>query len=249
MHARPTSRRESPDAHTSTEGTREVPAAPQTDRQLVGTFRLELPVERWTWSDEVYLMHGFAPGDVVPSTDLVVSHKHPEDSAHLAGLLREAAEGPTPFSCVYRMRDARGANRVLGIVGSGRRDSADGGTTTLEGYVVDLTDSYREAVQREATASILASSLSRSTIEQAKGIVMAALGVSGDEAFAVLRRFSNDSNTPLREVADHLVSGFLTTPSVPLLDDVRKHLARVDPGRELATPGDDPGPRPRLGHL
>lgn len=246
MHARPTSRRESPDAPPSTEGPVEapaVPAAPETDRQLAGTFRLELPAERWTWSDEVYLMHGFDPGDVVPSTDLIVSHKHPEDSAHLVGLLREAAAGPTPFSCVYRMLDARGSNRVLGIVGSGRRDGGtdeDGGTTTtLEGYFVDLTDSYREAVQREATASILASSLSRSTIEQAKGIVMAALGVSGDEAFAVLRRFSNDSNTPLREVADHLVSGFLTTPSVPLLDDVRKHLARVDPRRELATPEGD----------
>lgn len=237
MHARPTSRRESPDAPPSTEGPVEVPAAPETDRQLAGTFRLELPAERWTWSDEVYLMHGFDPGDVVPSTDLIVSHKHPEDSAHLVGLLREAAAGPTPFSCVYRMLDARGSNRVLGIVGGGRRD---GGTaTTLEGYFVDHTDSYREAVQREATASILASSLSRSTIEQAKGIVMAALGVSGDEAFAVLRRFSNDSNTPLREVADHLVSGFLTTPSVPLLDDVRKHLARVDPRRELATPEGD----------
>ena len=240
MHARPTSRRESPDAPPTTEGTRD---APETDRQLVGTFRLELPAERWTWSDEVYLMHGFAPGVVVPSTDLIVSHKHPDDSAHLAGLLRDAGAGPTPFSCVYRMLDARGSNRVLGIVGSGRReggtDEGGHGTTTLEGYFVDLTDSYREAVQREATASILASSLSRSTIEQAKGIVMAALGVSGDEAFAVLRRFSNDSNTPLREVAEHLVSGFLTTPSVPLLDDVRKHLARVDPRRELATPEGD----------
>ena len=239
MHARPTSRRESPDAPPSTEGTPAAPGAPETDRQLVGTFRLELPAERWTWSDEVYLMHGFDPGDVVPSTDLIVSHKHPDDSAHLVGLLRDAGSDPTPFSRVYRMLDARGSSRVLGIVGSGRHGDG-GGATILEGYFVDLTDSYREAVQREATASILASSLSRSTIEQAKGIVMAALGISGDEAFAVLRRFSNDSNTPLREVADHLVSGFLTTPSVPLLDDVRKHLARVDPRRELATPADDP---------
>lgn len=134
------------------------------------------------------------------------------------------------------MRDASGQSRVLAVVGGGA-PGLRGTPAPVEGYFVDLTESHREAVDREATASIIASSLSRATIEQAKGIVMAALGVSGDESFAVLRRFSNDTNTPVRDVAEHLVDKFRTAPSVPLLLDVRKHLAQVDPQRAPA--GDD----------
>lgn len=237
MHARPTSRRESPDAPPDDavlSDATPTTAAPQgsqsPESQLVGTFRLELPAELWTWSDEVFLMHGFAPGDVVPSTDVLVSHQHPDDRLDLAETLRGAATTTAPFGCVYRMRDAAGRSRVLGIVG-GSAPGPHGTSAQLDGYVLDLTESHREAVDREATASIIASSLSRATIEQAKGIVMAALGVSGDESFAVLRRFSNDTNTPLRDVAEHLVDRFRTSPSVPLLQDVRKHLAQVDPQR------------------
>lgn len=238
MHARPTSsRRESPDATPKPPGDGASTRSPETDRELVGSFRLELPAERWTWSDEVYLMHGFDPGDVVPSTDLLVSHQHPEDSQRLTEVLRDAENGTAPIACVYRMLDARGESRVLGIVGS--RHEGDGSPSTLEGYFVDLTHSHRKAVDREATAAIVASSLSRSTIEQAKGIVMAALGVDDERALGVLRRFSNDSNTPLREVAQHLVAGLRTEPSDRLLDDVRKHLARVDPERPLAIPSDE----------
>lgn len=238
MHARPTSRRESPDAppddtvlSDATTRTATSQRSQVLESQRVGTFLLDLPDERWTWSDEVFLMHGFAPGDVVPSTDVLVSHQHPDDHQDLAETVRAAAAASAPFGCVYRMRDASGGSRVLGIVGSSAPGPV-GAPARLHGYFVDLTESHREAVDREATASIIASSLSRATIEQAKGIVMAALGVSGDESFAVLRRFSNDTNTPLRDVAEHLVDRFRTSPSVPLLHDVRMHLAQVDPQRE-----------------
>jgi AmiR/NasT family two-component response regulator len=46
---------------------------------------------------------------------------------------------------------------------------------------------------------------SRATIEQAKGILMERLEVTGDVAFAVLSRASQESNVKLRDVADHLV--------------------------------------------
>lgn len=240
MHARPTSTHGSPDA-TSTETTAPaVPAATAGSRghRLVGLFRRELDTDRWTWSDEVYRMHGFAPGEVVPSTGLVLSHRHPDDRSDLEGALAGAAEDGGAFSCVYRILDACGTAKVLGIVG-GRGLDGEAPGVAVEGYFVDLTESHREAVDREATAAIEASSLSRSTIEQAKGVMMAALGVSENQAFAVLRRFSNDSNVPVREVADHLVSGFQSEPSPTLLADVRTRLAVIDPGVR----GDATGPR------
>lgn len=47
---------------------------------------------------------------------------------------------------------------------------------------------------------------SRAAIEQAKGMLMLRYGVDADRAFAVLRRWSQDSNTKLRTIADALVN-------------------------------------------
>jgi hypothetical protein len=50
-------------------------------------------------------------------------------------------------------------------------------------------------------------------IEQAKGMLMQDFGISADEAFAVLRRLSQDSNTKLRSVAERLVTELKGTVS------------------------------------
>ena len=41
--------------------------------QLVGWFRFHFADERWEWSDEVQLLHGYQPGTVTPTTELVLS--------------------------------------------------------------------------------------------------------------------------------------------------------------------------------
>jgi hypothetical protein len=49
----------------------------------VGAFRFWFVGQRWEWSDEVARMHGYEPGAVVPTTKLLLSHKHPDDRAHV----------------------------------------------------------------------------------------------------------------------------------------------------------------------
>lgn len=55
---------------------------------------------------------------------------------------------------------------------------------------------------------------SRTAIGQAQGIVMERFGVDADQAFAVLRRYSQDGNVKLAEVAHRLVTT-MTLPSSP----------------------------------
>ena len=57
---------------------------------LLGRFRYDVPTDRWWWSDEVYRMHGFEPGEVVPTTAMILAHKHPEDRARYATALSRA---------------------------------------------------------------------------------------------------------------------------------------------------------------
>ena len=48
--------------------------------------------ECWEWSDEVQEIHGCAPGEMPnPTTEQVLSHKHPDDYAHVVGVRTLAA--------------------------------------------------------------------------------------------------------------------------------------------------------------
>src|SRR5574337_1152278 len=52
--------------------------------QRVGRFRFFLDGQRWEWSDAVARMHGYEPGEVEPTTELLLRHKHPEDRERVA---------------------------------------------------------------------------------------------------------------------------------------------------------------------
>jgi AmiR/NasT family two-component response regulator len=45
----------------------------------------------------------------------------------------------------------------------------------------------------------------RKLVGQAMGILMERFDLDGDQAFAVLRRYSQDTNTKLRDVAQQLI--------------------------------------------
>lgn len=202
-------------------------------RPPVGRFRLDLTTARWTWSDEVFEMHGFAPGEVVPTTELMLSHKHPDDRARVDSVLRTAAEDGEPFSSVHRIVDAQGRVRTLAVTGQCRREPGSRKVTELFGYFIDVTDVNREVAQREATAAIRASAERRASIEQAKGVLMVGLGLEPDEAFDRLRVASNLSNVPVRDLAVWLVEWF-----------ARPGMTAFPTHEELTAFLDAPGPGP-----
>ena len=51
------------------------------DLQRVGWFRFYFDDDRWEWSAQVERMHGYLPGSVTPTTEMVLAHKHPDDTA------------------------------------------------------------------------------------------------------------------------------------------------------------------------
>ena len=59
--------------------------------QRVGTFEYRYDTDTWTWSDTVAQMHGYEPDEVQPTTELVLSHKHPDDLAHVKALLKQSS--------------------------------------------------------------------------------------------------------------------------------------------------------------
>jgi len=75
--------------------------------QRVGWFRFYFADERWEWSPQVQRMHGYEVGTVQPTTDLVLSHKHPDDYGQVAATLEEIRLTSGAFSTRHRIVDTR----------------------------------------------------------------------------------------------------------------------------------------------
>ena len=66
--------------------------------QAVGWYRFYFADERWEWSAEVAQIHGYQPGTVTPTTQLVLSHKHPDDYKYIAATLDDIRRTHKPLS-------------------------------------------------------------------------------------------------------------------------------------------------------
>ncbi|HEU4514279.1 MAG TPA: PAS and ANTAR domain-containing protein [Nocardioidaceae bacterium] len=172
-----------------------------------GPFRYNVATQQWWWSDDLYRIHGFEPGDVVPTTDLLFRHKHPDDAAVATAIILNAFTSGEPFALWHRIIDARLRTRTVVSVGDGFRDEA-GELVEVRGFMVDVTGSKRSQTARDIDEAVRRSAESRGAIEQAKGIIMATLAVDADEAFAMLKKSSQNANIKLRDLASTLLGTF-----------------------------------------
>jgi PAS domain S-box-containing protein len=195
----------SPESETGTDGV----APGDLDKALlggapqrVGRFEYHYNTDTWTWSDAVARMHGYEPGDVEPTTELVLSHKHPEDLASVKALLRRSS---APFSSRHRIRTVSGEVRSVVVVGEIVTD--DGGeVVATRGFYIDVTTAVRDEVQRELGEKLDLIVADRAVIEQAKGMLMAIYDVDADAAFDILRWRSQELNIKLHDVAKEIVA-------------------------------------------
>jgi ANTAR domain/PAS fold len=171
----------------------------------VGSFRFWFVGQRWEWSDEVARMHGYEPGSVVPTTKLLLSHKHPEDRAHVQDLLDHALRSGESFSSRHRFVDTAG-NVHDAIVVADRMLDESGAVLGTAGHYIDLTDTFDETRQEALDEALPDLFESRAAIEQAKGVLMAVYRVSAEQAFRVLQWRSQETNTKLRALAAQLVA-------------------------------------------
>ncbi|OBF63450.1 transcription antitermination regulator [Mycobacterium sp. 852002-50816_SCH5313054-b] len=180
----------------------------------VGAFRFWFVGQRWEWSDEVARMHGYEPGAVEPTTTLLLSHKHPEDRAHVQELLDYALQSSESFSSRHRFLDTAG-NVHDAIVVADRMLDESGVVVGTDGYYIDLTDTFDEARQEVLDAALPDLFENRAAIEQAKGVLMYVYQVSADQAFRVLQWRSQETNVKLRSLAKQLLDEVTTLMAPP----------------------------------
>lgn len=172
---------------------------------LVGRFGWDPREKSAWWSDGMFRLYGFDPGAVVPTPELAVTHKHPDDRARYEALLATIASTPGDFALWHRIVDAHGDIRRVVTTGTAYGDDT-GGVTRVEGYTVDVSSPHRTDADEGVKSSVARFRESAAVIEQAKGVLMAALGVDADEAFDILRSTSIDGNVKLRTLAGVVVA-------------------------------------------
>jgi len=191
---------------------------------LAGSFKYHAREDRWEWSDEVAVMHGYEPGTVTPTTELVLSHKHPDDKPTVAQLIEQVRRLGIPFSSRHRIIDTAGKIHVVVVVGDRWKDDA-GEVVGTTGFYIDVTEEFDADVRRSLDEVVAIIAVRRATINQAIGMLMLAHGLSADEAFEVLARRSQETNVKLRDLAAQFVKDVAATsrlgPGVATrLDDI-----------------------------
>jgi hypothetical protein len=182
-----------------------VTALTGSTTETVGRFSFDVATDTWWWSPSLYRIHGFDPGEIVPTTALMTAHQHPDDRAATAELITAAITAGQPFCSRHRILDADRRVHTVVTVGEGIRDT-DGCVVQVSGYLIDVTDSLHRDLAAATQLAVSQSAETRAAIDQAKGALMITYGITGDEAFALLCWHSQHRNIKLRDIATAILN-------------------------------------------
>jgi hypothetical protein len=179
--------------------------AQATPYARIGRFSFNTESGIWDWDEEVFRIHGLQPCSITPTTDYMLSCEHPEDRAGVAEVLVRAQRDGKPFSVSHRLIAADGVERrVLMVCDAGVRAGADS-VTSIAGYYIDLTEDFRRESVKAANKAVVESAEHRAIIERALGGLMVAYGLNSDQAFGMLRWWSQNKNVKVRDLAARLI--------------------------------------------
>jgi hypothetical protein len=168
-----------------------------------GTVEHYFDSPAFTWSDELYRIHGYTRGEIVPTLELNLSHIESRDRDAARAFWHELTTAGGPLSVYLSLVDAAGRTRKVLVSGDLIRD--DGNPVGVWALIVDLTRSIHDDSHRLADSAVAASALSRAVIEQAKGILMGRAGLTAAEAFDRINQRSQATNRKVVVVSQEII--------------------------------------------
>ncbi len=116
----------------------------------IGNWEYDLKTKKIYWSDEVYRIFGFEPGQMQVDMELFLSRLAPEDRDHISKLLDDAINKNTPYS--YDHPIILPSNNIRIVHSEGKVVRGEGGEAhTIYGTVQDITE--RKKFESELIAS------------------------------------------------------------------------------------------------
>ncbi|OBG36325.1 antitermination regulator [Mycobacterium alsense] len=181
--------------------------------QRAGWFRFHFADQRWEWSEQLQRIHGYEPGTVTPTTELVLAHKHPDDRGQVAATIDQILNTHEPFSTRHRIVDTGGRVHHVVVVGDRLLDDR-GEVVGTQGFYIDVSPPAEDA-EDLLTARLAEINENRAGIEQAKGMLMLIYQIDEHAAFGLLRWLSQEANVKLRLLAERIAADFRDTGLPP----------------------------------
>ena len=166
----------------------------------VGHFSVDVATADVTWSDEVYRIHGLAPGSVDPTIHSAIGAYHEDDAAVLRGLMEKAMRTGEGYDSTLRIFRADGEERATRSKARCELDE-NGQVVRLFGVFQDITDTA------ETQRALIEARDAAEAANQAKSDFLA--------------NTSHEIRTPLTSIIGF--SAFLK--SSPALSDKERHYA------------------------
>lgn len=213
--------------------------------QRVGWFRFYFADQRWEWSEQVQRMHGYEPGTVTPTTELVLAHKHPDDRGHITVSIDQILHHHQAFSTRHRIIDTTGQVHSIVVVGDLLCDHT-GEVIGTHGFYIDVSALATQEHEEVVTAKLARISERRAAIEQAKGMLMLVYGITADTAFNLLKWRSQETNIKLRALAEQITEDFRTSSATTATQSTFDHLLLTAHQRARRTPT-NPHDNPQAG--
>jgi PAS domain S-box-containing protein len=112
----------------------------------LGSWETDLKTGVTIWSNELFHIFGWEPGDVIPTEEQQRAIIHPDDRQYVFGKMQETVEGKGDFDMEHRIVRPDGSVRIIHSQGQGIKNYL-GETVKLIGVVHDIT-SQKEAEEQ-----------------------------------------------------------------------------------------------------
>jgi PAS domain S-box-containing protein len=105
----------------------------------LGHYERDLTTGRGYWSDQLYRIFGYAPGEIPADFDFFLCNiLHPRDRSRLLAAVKRARAGDAPVDMDVRIRSASGELRHVRVLADVELD-ADGAPRRVQGTMQDVT--------------------------------------------------------------------------------------------------------------
>lgn len=166
------------------------------------------------WSDEVASRHGYRPGAVTPTAELLLTHKHPDYREAVASASARSIADVDRFSSRHRVSDTADAVHHVILVADRMIERGEPGGRRF-GVSHRCHRHPRRTPAGDAGHALPELYAARSVIEQAKGALMLIYGIGPEQAFRGLSRRPQETDVELRALAARQVADLPGPTGVP----------------------------------
>ncbi|MCW3119993.1 MAG: putative signal transduction histidine kinase [Chitinophagaceae bacterium] len=105
---------------------------------LFGSWEADIITGEFKWSDEIFRIYGYEPGEIKPGQDIVLHHIHPEDRTFYQQALFSIMKQQDTYASEIRIIDRNGQNKFVSFKIVVKRNKS-GQLARLLGFVQDIT--------------------------------------------------------------------------------------------------------------